>query len=49
MSLLVISLFVGIARFFQNGREETKEVMAYDFSSINVAKPVISEMFLTKM
>ena len=48
MSLLIISLFVGIAHLFQDGREETKEVMAYDFSSIYVAKPVISEMFLTK-
>lgn len=48
VSLLAILLVVGIAHLFRDGSKETKEVMAYDFSSINVAKPAISEMFLTK-
>jgi len=48
VSLLIILLFVGIAHLFQGRGKETQEVMAYDFSDIDVAKPDISEMILTK-
>lgn len=48
VSLLVIFLFIGIARLLNPHNKEAEEVMAYDFSSIQVEKPVISEMFLTK-
>lgn len=49
VSLLVIFLLVGIVHLLHpSDKREAREAMAYNFSEIEVTKPVISEQLLTE-
>ncbi|MDD7403922.1 MAG: peptidoglycan recognition family protein [bacterium] len=45
-SVLIISIFIGIIRFLRPSAEEKRNA-ALDFAAIEIAKPDISEMYLT--
>lgn len=48
VSLLVIFLFVGFAQFLKPSGEEALQAMSYNYSEIDVSKPMIEEMLLTQ-